>query len=116
MAANSEMLERIEEGEMIAARGEAAARLGHSMLRDREQQELIDFALREMTSDWFYDLELNGAEIEGIGIQGATELASFRAEQGYPIRLANGVDLLEVERNGVLGVQATVVARAGRTF
>jgi hypothetical protein len=115
MSANSEMLERIEDGEMIAARAEAAERLSHRALRDRLQQELIDFALHEMTSEWFYDLELNGAEIEGIGVQGAMELASFRAEQGYAIRFANGVELIEVERHGQLGVQATVVAREAKT-
>src|SRR4051812_42247573 len=109
MGANSEVLERADPAIQPTASG-------HIAQRQREQQELLDFALHEMTSDWFYDIELNGAEIEGVGIQGAMELASFRAEQGYPIRLANGVELIEVERHGTLGVQATVVAREGRTF
>ena len=84
--------------------------------RDREWQELLTFAEREMSSNWFYDLELNGAEIEGIGIEGALELAAFRAEQGFPIHFYNGIELLEVERNGKRGVQATVVAREGRSM
>lgn len=81
----------------------------------RDVGELLVFALREMTSEWFYDLELNGAEIEGIGIQGAMELAGYRAEQGYPIRLLNGIDVVEATRGGEPGVQATVVAREART-
>lgn len=80
-----------------------------------EQAELLEFALDEATSEWFYDFELEGEQVEGIGLNGAMELAAFRAQQGYPIRLLNGIDLVEVERNKTLGVQATVVAREART-
>lgn len=99
----TEMVERLEDTTKAGIR------------KAREEQELLEFALREATSEWFYDLELNGAEIKGVGIQGAMELASFRAQQGYPIRLLNGIELLEVSRNATLGVQATVVAREART-
>lgn len=99
----TEMVERLEDTTKAGIR------------KVREETELLEFALSEATSEWFYDLELNGAEIEGVGIQGAMEFASFRAQQGHPIRLLNGIELLEVSRNATLGVQATVVAREART-
>ena len=118
MGANTEILARLEEAEGTEATERTAAarsRLGVSVLKHKQEAELLEFALREATSDWYYDLELNGADVEGIGIGGALELARFRAEQGYPIRLQNGIELIEVERNGARGVQATVVSRESKT-
>lgn len=113
----TEVLERLESADIqaIGIRAEPGSKLALSVVKHKEEAELLEFALREATSDWFYDLELNGAEIEGIGIGGAMELARFRAEQGYTIRLQNGIELIEVERNGARGVQATVVAREAKT-
>jgi hypothetical protein len=113
MGANTGILARLEAAEGTAAR--PGSKLAVSLAKHKEEAELLEFALREATSDWYYDLELNGADIEGIGIGGAMELARFRAEQGYPIRLQNGIELIEVERNGARGVQATVVAREAKT-
>jgi hypothetical protein len=100
--------ERNEEVDALRGLSESGA------VKQREMEELLACALREMTSEWFYDLELNGAEIEGIGIQGALELAAFRAEQGYPIRMLH-VDVIDATRKGAAGAQATVIAREART-
>lgn len=100
--------ERNEEADALRGLSESGA------MKQREMEELLMFALREMTSEWFYDLELNGADIEGIGIQGALELAAFRAEQGYAIRLLT-VEVIDTTRKGAPGAQATVVAREART-
>lgn len=84
-------------------------------LRD---QALLDAAMDNVLSEWFYELEgPSGEAIEGVSAAGAMEFARLRASFGYPIRFPlDGIRIEDdVMHAGEKGVRAIVIARDNRS-
>lgn len=87
-----------------------------SLIRERDDELMLAAFMGEVVDTWFYEFEIAGKKVEGVGVIGADEFARIQAERGCPITVVPyGISIVEVARNDERGVQATVVMRDART-
>lgn len=86
------------------------------MMAQRDEAEMMAAIMGEVVDKWFYEFNMGGTKVEGVGVTGAMEFSRIRGEQGFPIRFpVNQIRIFETTLDGERGIQATVVARDGRT-
>lgn len=87
-----------------------------ALIRERDDEAMLAAFMGEVTSNWFYEFEVAGKKIEGVGVIGADEFARIQADRGCPITIPPyGVDVREATQNDERGIRATVIMRDART-
>jgi BarA-like signal transduction histidine kinase len=87
-----------------------------ALIRERDDEAMLAAFMGEVTGNWFYEFEVAGKKIEGVGVIGADEFARIQAERGCPIGIPPyGVDIREATQNDERGIRATVIMRDQRT-
>jgi hypothetical protein len=87
-----------------------------ALIRERDDEAMLGAFMGEVTANWFYEFDVAGKKIEGVGVIGADEFARIQAERGCPIGIPPyGVDVREATQNDERGVRATVIMRDQRT-
>jgi hypothetical protein len=87
-----------------------------AFIRERDDEAMLSAFMGEVVQTWFYEFEVGGKKVEGVGVIGADEFARIQADRGCPITVVPyGINVIEVSRNEEKGVQATVVMRDART-
>jgi hypothetical protein len=87
-----------------------------AFIRERDNEAMLAAFMGEVVSTWFYELEISGKKIEGVGVIGAEAFQRIQAERGCPITVVPyGVNINEATQNDERGVRATITMRDART-
>ncbi len=85
-------------------------------IKERDDEAMLAAFMGEVVETWFYEFEIAGKKVEGVGVIGADEFARIQADRGCPITVVPyGISVIEAARNDERGVQATVIMRDART-
>jgi hypothetical protein len=87
-----------------------------ALIRDRDNEVMLAAFMGEVVDTWFYEFEIAGKKVEGVGVNGAEAFARIQADRGCPIVVAPyGIDIRESTQNDERGVRATITMRDART-
>lgn len=87
-----------------------------SFIRERDNEAMLAAFMGEVVNTWFYEIEIGGKKIEGVGVIGAEAFQRIQAERGCPITVVPyGINIHEATQNDERGVRATITMRDART-